>query len=154
MIQCPDCHLFCSTCMTSYAENLLGAHDPKINCMDQSGCKAPFPESELRRFLSPKLLALYERVKQRKEIEEAGLANLEECPFCEYKVVIENEDEKLLRCQGDDCGAVSCRACKKPVCISAQSKLNESDSCLPIRIIFPRAAKVCYISVLILGISN
>lgn len=148
MIQCPDCHLFCSTCMTSYAENLLGAHDPKINCMDQSGCKAPFPESELRRFLSPKLLALYERVKQRKEIEEAGLANLEECPFCEYKVVIENEDEKLLRCQGDDCGAVSCRACKKPVCISAQSKLNESDSYLPKRIIFPRAAKVCYISVL------
>ena len=115
MIQCPDCHLFCSTCMTSYASTLLGSHDPAILCMDQSGCKLAFPESELRRFLTPKLFALYQRVKQRKEIEAAGLENLEECPFCEYKVVIENEGEKLFRCESADCGAVSCRECKKPV---------------------------------------
>jgi len=63
--------------------------------MDQSGCNLAFPESELRRFLTPKLLDLYERVKQRRESEAAGLENLEECPFCEYKVVIENEDETL-----------------------------------------------------------
>lgn len=115
MIQCPDCHLFCSTCMTSYASTLLGSHDPAILCMDQSGCKLAFPESELRRFLTTKLFALYQRVKQRKEIEAAGLENLEECPFCEYKVVIENEGEKLFRCESADCGAVSCRQCKKPV---------------------------------------
>lgn len=72
MIQCPETHLFCVTCMTTYASNLLGAHDPNIICMDQSGCTLPFSESELHRFLTPKLLALYERVKQRKEIEAAG----------------------------------------------------------------------------------
>lgn len=116
MIQCPDCHLFCSNCMTSYASGLLGAHDPAIVCMDQSGCKLAFPESELHRFLTPKLLELYERVKLRKEIETAGLENLEECPFCEYKVVIENEEEKLFRCESEECGAVTCRECKKPVC--------------------------------------
>ncbi|CAL1697818.1 unnamed protein product [Somion occarium] len=113
MVQCPDAHLFCKTCMCTYAETLLGSHDPNIICMDQSGCKLPFPESELRRFLSPKLLSLYERVKQRKEIEAAGLEGLEECPFCEYKVVIENEQERLFHCQNEDCGAVSCRSCKK-----------------------------------------
>ncbi|KAL4266826.1 RING-type domain-containing protein [Pleurotus pulmonarius] len=113
MIQCPDAHLFCSECMVSYAENLLGSHNPSIVCMDQSGCKLPFPESELRRFLDDKLLQLYERVKQRKEIEMAGLEGLEECPFCEYKVVIENPQEKLFRCEREECGAVSCRACKK-----------------------------------------
>ncbi|KAF8831462.1 hypothetical protein HHX47_DHR1000431 [Lentinula edodes] len=85
MIQCPDAHLFCSDCMSSYAENLLGAHNINIICMDQSECKLLFPVSELRRFLSDKLLELYERVKQRKEIEMAGLEGLEECPFCEYK---------------------------------------------------------------------
>ncbi|KAF7425989.1 hypothetical protein PC9H_008351 [Pleurotus ostreatus] len=113
MVQCPDAHLFCSECMVSYAENLLGSHNPNIVCMDQSGCKLAFPDSELRRFLDDKLLELYERVKQRKEIEMAGLEGLEECPFCEYKVVIENPEEKLFRCEREECGAVSCRACKK-----------------------------------------
>ena len=115
MVQCPEAHLFCTPCMTQYAETLLGSHDPKIVCMDQSGCKLPFPESELRRFLSPKLISLYERVKQQKEIEAAGLEGLEECPFCEYKVVIENDQEKLFRCENTECGVVSCRACKKLV---------------------------------------
>lgn len=101
--------------MTSYASNLLGAHDAAIVCMDQSGCKMAFPESELRRFLSPKLLALYERVTQQKEIEAAGLEGLEECPFCEYKIIIDNKEEKLFRCENAECGAVSCRSCKKQV---------------------------------------
>ena len=115
MIQCPDTHLFCSSCMTSYASNLLGEHNPNIICMDQSGCKLPFPLSQLRRFLTPKLMELYDRVKQMKEIEAAGLENLESCPFCEYKVVIENPQEKLFRCESGDCGVVSCRGCKKVV---------------------------------------
>ncbi|KAI0753809.1 hypothetical protein C8Q74DRAFT_1211250 [Fomes fomentarius] len=113
MVQCPEAHLFCTSCMISYAETKLGEHDARIVCMDQSGCKLPFPESELRRFLTPKLLELYERVKQRKEIEAAGLEGLEECPFCEYKVVIENEQERLFRCENEACGAVTCRKCKK-----------------------------------------
>jgi TRIAD3 protein (E3 ubiquitin-protein ligase RNF216) len=104
--------------MSSYASNLLGEHNPNIVCMDQSGCKLLFPQSELERFLAPKLLELYHRVRQRKDIEAAGLENLEECPFCDYKCVIENEMEKLFRCENVDCGAVSCRECKKPVCYS------------------------------------
>lgn len=115
MVQCPDAHLFCSSCITTYASTLLGSHDPNIVCMDQSGCKLPFSVSELRRFLTPGLMELYDRVKQRKEVEMAGLEGLEECPFCEYKVVIENEEEKLFRCERRECGAVSCRGCKKLV---------------------------------------
>ncbi len=120
-MQCPEAHLFCTTCMMSYAETKLGEHDATIVCMDQSGCKLPFPDSELRRFLSPKLLELYERVKQRKEIEAAGLEGLEECPFCEYKVVIENDNERLFRCENDACGAVTCRQCKKLVSVRCQT---------------------------------
>jgi TRIAD3 protein (E3 ubiquitin-protein ligase RNF216) len=77
-------------------------------------------------------MALYERVKQRKEVEAAGIEGLEECPFCEYKCVIENEHEKLFTCRNEEggCAAVrfvymvpslgchltlpfSCRQCKK-----------------------------------------
>ncbi|KAG6837047.1 hypothetical protein H0H93_015618 [Arthromyces matolae] len=114
MVQCPETHLFCMTCMRSYASTLLGTHDTNIKCMDQSGCKAPIPPSELKRFLSEKLMELYERVKQRQEVEAAGLANWEECPFCEWGCVIENEQEKLFRCGNvEACGALSCRNCKK-----------------------------------------
>ncbi|KAH7887197.1 hypothetical protein F5I97DRAFT_1873899 [Phlebopus sp. FC_14] len=127
MIQCPETHLFCKTCMASYASNLLGEHNPNIVCMDQSGCKLAFPESELQRFLSPKLLDLYQRVKQQKEIEAAGLENLEECPFCEYKCVIDNEMEKLFHCENAECAAVTCRACKKPDHLPKSCKEVEED---------------------------
>ncbi|KAH8112643.1 hypothetical protein DFH11DRAFT_1511497 [Phellopilus nigrolimitatus] len=127
MVQCPDAHLFCSSCMTSYVENLLGQHDPNIKCMDQSGCKVPFSDTELARFLSPKLLNLYHRVKQTREIEAAGLDGLEECPFCEYKVVIENPEEKLFRCEREECSAVSCRSCKKLDHLPKSCKEAESD---------------------------
>lgn len=66
--------------------------------------------------MTPKLLELYHRVNARKEIELAALDNLEECPFCEYKVVMDNPEEKLFRCENvEDCGVVSCRGCKKLV---------------------------------------
>ncbi|KAJ6596999.1 hypothetical protein DFH09DRAFT_972809 [Mycena vulgaris] len=129
MIQCPDAHLFCSSCMTTYAETLLGAHDHKIICMDQSGCKLPFPDAQLHRFLTPKLMSLYERVKQTKEVEAAGIEGLEECPFCEYKCVIENEQEKLFRCGNEEggCAAVSCRQCKQLDHLPKSCKEMEED---------------------------
>ncbi|KAG2352593.1 hypothetical protein BDR07DRAFT_1313156 [Suillus spraguei] len=139
MVQCPEAHLFCKSCMSSYASNLLGEHNPNIVCMDQSGCKLLFPQSELERFLTPKLLELYHRVKQRKDIEAAGLENLEECPFCDYKCVIENEMEKLFRCENADCGAVSCRECKKPDHLPKSCKEVESDRHLDVQHIVEEA---------------
>ena len=115
MVQCPDAHLFCQTCVTQYVSDRLGQHQSRLECMDQSNCKLLFPDSELTRILPEKLLSLYHKVKQMKEIEDAGLEGLEECPFCDFKVVIDNADEKLFRCQNEGCMAVSCRACKKPV---------------------------------------
>ncbi|KAG1777856.1 hypothetical protein EV702DRAFT_1098155, partial [Suillus placidus] len=137
--QCPEAHLFCKSCMSSYASNLLGEHNPNIVCMDQSGCKLFFPQSELERFLTPKLLELYHRVRQRKDIEAAGLENLEECPFCNYKCMIENEMEKLFRCENADCGAVSCRECKKPDHLPKSCKEVESDKHLDVQHIIEEA---------------
>ncbi|OJA15761.1 hypothetical protein AZE42_05347 [Rhizopogon vesiculosus] len=114
MIQCPEAHLFCKSCMSSYASNLLGEHNHNIACMDQSGCALLFPQSQLERFLTPTLLGLYHRVKQFKEVEAARLENLEECPFCDYKCIIEDKTEKLFRCENMACGVVSCQKCKNP----------------------------------------
>ena len=115
MTQCPGGHSFCTECMVAYTSNLLGEHNTKIACMDQSGCKLLFSDSELKRFLTPKLLALYERLKQAKEIEMAGLDGLEECPHCDFKAVIDGPSEGLFRCQNEECRVVTCRKCKKPV---------------------------------------
>lgn len=117
MTQCPEGHLFCMSCINAYSATLLGAHDPQIKCMHQSGCTLPFPPSELQRVLPKKLMELYERVKQKKEIEAAGLDDLEECPFCEWSCVIENQQERLFRCGNEEggCGIISCRECKKSV---------------------------------------
>jgi hypothetical protein len=60
-------------------------------------------------------LEVYHNILQRKELEAAGIQGLESCPACEYAVVIENENEKLFRCEMEDCGLVSCRACRREV---------------------------------------
>jgi len=115
MVQCPDAHLFCKSCMFVYASNLLGEHNHNIVCMDQSGCTLHFPQSQLEHFLTPALLDLYHRVKQCKEIEDACLENLEECPFCDYKCIIEDKTNTSFQCRSEGCGVVSCRKCKQPV---------------------------------------
>ena len=76
-----------------------------------------FPESELRRILPAKLFDLYEQIRQRRDIELAKLDGLEECPFCDYKVVVDVdfETDKVLRCQNEACLKVSCRKCKNEV---------------------------------------
>ncbi|KDR78857.1 hypothetical protein GALMADRAFT_224109 [Galerina marginata CBS 339.88] len=134
MVQCPETHLFCSGCVSQYASTKLGEHDHTIVCMHESGCSQPFPASELRRILSSKLMDLYERVKQQKEIQAAGLEGLEECPFCEWKCVLEvsNEEEKLFRCGNEDggCGVVSCRSCKKMDHLPKSCKEAEDDKML------------------------
>lgn len=131
MVQCPEAHLFCKTCVSQYVSTQLGLHTASILCMHPSDCRAPFPVSELRRILPSKLMDLYERVKQQSEIQAAGLEGLEECPFCEFKCVIDasREEEKLFRCGNEDggCGVVSCRECKKVDHVPKSCKEAEED---------------------------
>jgi E3 ubiquitin-protein ligase RNF216 len=119
MAQCMDTHLFCKSCVTSYASARLGEQNSDLRCMDISGCKMSFPDSELRRVLPDKLFDLYEQIRQRRDIELAGLEGLEECPFCDFKVVmdVEFQADKVLRCQNENCGKVSCRKCKEEVSV-------------------------------------
>ena len=79
------------------------------------GCQSVIPDSEIIRILPAKSLDLYHRLKQTKEIENAELAGLENCPNCPWACVIEDENEKLFRCGNEQCGNVTCRKCHKPV---------------------------------------
>ncbi|KAJ1300746.1 hypothetical protein OPQ81_002389 [Rhizoctonia solani] len=130
MIQCPDAHLFCRDCARRSAEECIGNRKTELLCMDQSGCKLAFSESEIQRFLSEKSLELWYRIKQEKELELAQIDGLEGCPFCSYAVVIENEDERLFRCENSSCGIVSCRTCKKEDHLPKSCEEAEKDKAL------------------------
>jgi hypothetical protein len=132
--------------MRAYGSSLLGTQNPDIKCLDLSGCNALIPESELRRFLPDEMMRLWERARQRKDIQSADLKGLEECPFCDYSVIIESAVEKLLRCGNKEvCGIVSCRACKKPVStlrfLFCVVRNTTSSTC---RIIYHCAVTVCF----------
>ncbi|GJJ08592.1 hypothetical protein Clacol_002811 [Clathrus columnatus] len=135
----PECEdgIDCACCFSNIWLSLTAGSDGPVprgaSLLPDSGCKQPFPDSELARFLSPKLLQLYHRLKQQEEVAEASLEGLEECPFCEYKVVIENPDEKLFRCQNEECMAVTCRQCKKLDHLPKSCKEANSDATLDIR---------------------
>ncbi|KDQ07483.1 hypothetical protein BOTBODRAFT_38782 [Botryobasidium botryosum FD-172 SS1] len=133
MVQCPEAHLFCKGCAKTHAETLLGDRKTDILCIDQSGCRLAFPESEIARFLSEKTIALYHRIKQEKELEQAEIEGLESCPFCPYSVVIENDMERLFHCENEECGVVSCRQCKKPDHIPKTCEEMEADKHLDAR---------------------
>ncbi|KZV74428.1 hypothetical protein PENSPDRAFT_648058 [Peniophora sp. CONT] len=117
VVQCPEAHLFCADCVVGFAESKLGEQNHLIPCMSSAGdgCKAHFGDSELRRVLPPKTLELYERVRQRRDVEMAGLDDMEECPFCDFKMIFEvdADTDKLFRCQNPECEQISCRKCKK-----------------------------------------
>jgi len=132
MAQCTDTHLFCKGCVTSYTSTKLGEQNAELHCMDISGCKMGFPESELRRILPTKLFDLYEQIRQRRDIELAELEGLEECPFCDYKVVldVDFETDKVLTCQNEACLKVSCRKCKKEDHLPKSCEEMEEDKML------------------------
>ena len=81
----------------------------------------PDGAAQLERALPPASFALWERLTQADEIAQAGLTGLTECPFCDWKCVLEEDGEGMdegdtgrFWCGNrDKCGVISCRKCKK-----------------------------------------
>lgn len=51
-----------------------------LPCMDVDGCKAFFPESELRKFLPATTQGALHKLKQEKELDSAEIEGLAKCP--------------------------------------------------------------------------
>ncbi|MBW0497127.1 hypothetical protein O181_036842 [Austropuccinia psidii MF-1] len=113
MIQCPEGHLFCQECIKRNVEINIGANKADIRCMDSSQCDTLFTKSELRKVLPDKHLKKLNEIEFEKSLDLANLEGLEKCPFCPWAVIIENPQERLLRCGNQKCQKISCRFCKR-----------------------------------------
>ncbi|RXW21484.1 hypothetical protein EST38_g4390 [Candolleomyces aberdarensis] len=117
VVHCPVGHVFCKDCLGHHASVQLTEQKSILKCMDTSGCNSIFNDSDLRGHLSRDLFKLYERLKLRRELKEANIKGLEECPSCDWACVMDVsiEEEPVFRCENEDggCGVTSCRSCKK-----------------------------------------
>ncbi|TKA71273.1 hypothetical protein B0A49_03860 [Cryomyces minteri] len=106
-------HYFCYGCMVVYIKNEIGSSKCNPTCMDTNGCGAPFPRAQLKSLLDQKTFEKLERLQQDEAIRLAGLDDLEECPFCDFKAIAPpKEVDREFRCESSDCAKVSCRLCR------------------------------------------
>ncbi|KAF9460087.1 hypothetical protein BDZ94DRAFT_1223732, partial [Collybia nuda] len=129
------CPHFCKRCIIAHVSTLLGTQNKTIDikCLHTSGCALIIPDTDINRALPTKIVKLWERAKQRKELEAARLDGWEECPFCDFGCVMEVpwEQDKLFRCLNEEvCGVVSCRMCKELDHLPKSCEENEKDKAL------------------------
>ncbi|KAI7198944.1 hypothetical protein KC324_g3509 [Hortaea werneckii] len=94
----------CSACFDDLPMNRqvhcdgLTAH---FTCYD---CITAYVKSELNLLEDKQLLEKFAELEQEKAIRDAGLEDLEECPFCEYKAILPPIEEDFeFRCANPEC---------------------------------------------------
>jgi TRIAD3 protein (E3 ubiquitin-protein ligase RNF216) len=115
MVQCAEGHLFCSDCIKKYVEETVYASgQTTVHCLDQDGCKANFPMTQLERAVpAHQLSKIFARLADL-DIQKAGLENVHRCPHCDFQMEIPNPDERLFNCRNPECGLETCLLCKEP----------------------------------------
>ena len=107
----PTTHFTCFDCAHTYISSEVG--EARCNVVCPSGCGAGFAHSQLHLLPDTPLLDKLAQIRQEKDIRDAGLDDLAECPFCDYKVCLPPvETDFEFRCYNPDCEQVSCRRCK------------------------------------------
>jgi len=124
---CEGDHMFCRVCVRRGCEVQIGENKHKMVCF-QDGCEKEFPVSMLQLVLKPRL---WQRLLQRRQAEEvtaAGLADLVQCPACEFAVEMPDPGYKVVECGNPECGKVTCRDCKEESHLPLSCQEVEKDS--------------------------
>ncbi|WPH04591.1 Hypothetical protein R9X50_00748300 [Acrodontium crateriforme] len=127
----PVAHFLCYECAHNYIKSEIG--DARCRVLCTAGCGAPFPPNQLNLLADKKLLAKLAELEQEKAIRDAGLDDLEQCPFCDFKAILPPIEEDFeFRCLSPDCERVSCRRCKSishiPMSCEEHAKENKISS--------------------------
>lgn len=128
-----DPHFICFDCLTTYAKTQIG--DSKCDMRCAAACGSSYSDPQLRLIPDGKLFDKLCRLRQDRDIREACLEDMAECPFCDYKAICEPVEVNFeFRCANPDCERVSCRKCNKdthiPLSCAEYAKAISKDSAL------------------------
>lgn len=123
-------HFTCYECAETYIKSEVGESRCRVLCT--AGCGAAFAPNQLNQLEDKQLLQKLAELEQEKAIRDAGLDDLEECPFCDYKAILPPVEEDFeFRCANPECEKVSCRRCKSlshiPISCEQHAKDNKID---------------------------
>ncbi|KAK4543562.1 hypothetical protein LTR36_005457 [Oleoguttula mirabilis] len=124
----PVAHFTCYDCAEAYIKSEVSESRCRVLCT--AGCGAGFAPNQLNLLADKPLLEQLAELEQEKAIRDAGLDDLEECPFCDYKVILPPVEEDFeFRCANPECEKVSCRRCKSvshiPISCEQHAKDNK-----------------------------
>ena len=92
----------------------------RVTCVAPD-CASEYHLTALARFVKPAVLSLMHKRRQQEDLKsvrappsssvigQANVENLVSCPFCDFCMVMENDDDHIFRCQGGNCLKESCR---------------------------------------------
>jgi hypothetical protein len=123
-------HHTCFSCIKTYIASEIG--DARCRVLCTAGCGAGFAPAQLNRIDDKRLLEKLADLQQEQDIRDAGLEDLEECPFCDYKAIMPPVEEDFeFRCADPECEKVSCRRCKAltHIPISCEQHAKNKQAC-------------------------
>ncbi|KAJ9582255.1 hypothetical protein L9F63_003384 [Diploptera punctata] len=120
---CMDGHIFCKQCIKRSAEIDIGDGSCYFSCL--TSCKAEFSLKIMQLVLNPTTFSKMLQQRQLEEVQAAGIAGLENCPFCGFATIPESRS-KVFTCLNPECMRDSCRTCKRPSHIPLGCKEVES----------------------------
>ncbi|XP_064624120.1 uncharacterized protein LOC135485687 [Lineus longissimus] len=113
MKACVDGHLCCAECVRRSAEENIGSSKLTFPCL-HGDCEEEYTMKTLQEVLPSNVFSGLLNKIQEEEVKQAGIENLVSCPFCSFATIMEDENDKVLRCQNPDCLKESCRLCQEP----------------------------------------
>lgn len=69
------------------AETQIGLSKYRLDCMSTDGCSGGFAMDQREIFLDTNLKTALDRIEQEAVLREAGIEDLETCPFCPFAMV-------------------------------------------------------------------
>lgn len=79
-------HFLCFDCAETYIKSEIGESRCRVVC-PAADCETGYASHQLNLLTDKQSLEKLAQLQQEKDIRDAGLDDLEECPFCDYKAI-------------------------------------------------------------------
>ena len=113
MVACQADHRFCKRCLVNSAERVLATGRGVVRCLGL--CDMEVEMDALQKVLEPSLVSSLMVNRQVTELTATELERLVSCPFCPYETIMDNTEDKVVKCLNPVCSRDIPVSCKKDV---------------------------------------